>query len=414
VSSPVPRLLCCKAADYTPEVRRALSIDTSVAVLLSIFVGFTAPFTALILRRELGATPLQLAIMASAGPALMLFSLLWTRPSTEARPLVHVVWPGFAARALYLVVPFISSVWPFVAVVAAGNMLGTVSGPAQAALVQRVYPREHRGRALGRVRMAGALAGIVVVIVAGRLFGFVDYRWVFAGAAILGMAASLRLLQMPVPEAPEQEAVGRTSLRTAWRVVGSDHGFRRLLGVHFIFNCGIWVQAPASPLVVADFLKASTSHVGLCAAVGAIAGLAAYGYWGRLVDRSSAASALRVVYLVGVSSALMYYVAWTPWMLLAVSVTESFMTTGLDLVWMLALIDAAGPRRTAQYAAISATLVGVRGVVAPALGAVVIEHVGLHAVYLIAAIAMLTAVWLLGRDPAPVRVLARQSVVGAN
>jgi predicted MFS family arabinose efflux permease len=414
VSSLRPRFLRFRSPEFSPDVRRALRIDVSAAILLSGFVGLTTPFAALILRRQFGATPLQLAAMASGGAVFMLLSLLWARSTTEQKPLPYVVWPGVAARALYLLFPLISSAWSFVGIVVAGNFLGTVSGPAQAALVQRVYPREQRGRALGRVRMAGALVGVVLVVVAGRLFDVIDFRWIFAGAAVLGMAASLRLWQMPVPALPPDEGTRHPSLRGAWSAVRGDRGFRRLLVVHFIFNCGIWLQTPANPLLVADFLGATTSQVGLCAAAGAIAGLVAHWYWGRMVDGRSAAGTLRTVYLFGVVSALTYYLAWNPWMLFAITIAESFMATGLDMVWMLAVIDAAGPRRTAQYAAISATLVGVRGLGAPILGAVLIEHVGLHAVYLVAATAMLIAVLILSREESAAPMLARESVVQAG
>jgi MFS transporter, DHA1 family, inner membrane transport protein len=414
VSSLRPRFLRSRSADFSPEVSRALRIEISAAVLISGFMGLTAPFAALILRRDLGATPFQLAAMASGGAAFMLLSLLWARSATEQRPLPYVVWPALAARSLYLLFPLIHSAWAFVAIVVAGNFLGTVAGPAQAALVQRVYPKKQRGRALSRVRMAGALVGIVLVVAAGRLFGVIDYRWIFAGAAVLGMAGSLRLWQMPVPSLPGPEGAGRAPLRGAWSAVRGDHAFRRLLGVHFIFNCGIWIQMPANPLLVSDFLGATTSQVGLCAAVGAIAGLVAHGYWGRMADARGAAGTLRTVYLFGVVSALTYYVAWNPWMLFVISTAESFMSTGLDTVWMLAVIDAAGPRRTAQYAAISATLVGVRGLVAPVLGAVLIEHVGLHAVYLVSATTMLTAVWMVSREDGVAPMLGRESVAQAG
>ena len=64
---------------FTPEVRRALRIDISATLLFTVFAGLTGPFIGLILRRELGATPLQLAIMSSAGGACLLLSLLWAR-----------------------------------------------------------------------------------------------------------------------------------------------------------------------------------------------------------------------------------------------------------------------------------------------------------------------------------------------
>jgi len=75
-------------------------------------------------------------------------------------------------------------------------------------------------------------------------------------------------------------------------------------------------------------------------------------------------------------------------------------------VWMIAVIDVAGPTRTAQYVAIGATLAGVRGVVGPLVGGLLIYSSGVHTVYLVAAILTFSGAWLVGRElrirvPAP-------------
>src|SRR3989442_10806462 len=50
---------------FNPEIRRALRIDVSAALLFAVFASVTTPFIGLILRRELGATPLQLSVMSA-------------------------------------------------------------------------------------------------------------------------------------------------------------------------------------------------------------------------------------------------------------------------------------------------------------------------------------------------------------
>jgi MFS family permease len=184
---------------FSPETRRALRIDISAILLFTVFAGLTGPFLGLILRRELGATPLQLAVMSSAGGACLLLSLLWARASHGRPPLPYLVWPGFVARGVFLLVPFVSSSWSFVGLVVARDFFGAAVAPAQAAVVERVYPRAQRARALGLVRMAGAALGIGLALPAGHLFDRIGYRWIFFAAALLGMAASLRLRRLAVP-----------------------------------------------------------------------------------------------------------------------------------------------------------------------------------------------------------------------
>ncbi len=391
---------------FSPEIRRALKIDISATLLFTVFAGLTGPFIGLILRRELGATPLQLAVMSSAGGGCLLLSLLWAKACHGRPPLPYLVWPAFLARGVFLLVPFVSSAWSFVGLVIARDFFGAAVAPAHAAVVERVYPRAQRGRALGLVRMAGAVLGIGLALAAGQLFDQIGYRWIFVAAALLGMAACLRLRRLAVPE-PEIDGVeGPAGLREAWLTVREDHAFRRLLVASFLFGFGCWIQTPAQPLLLVDVLGVSASQVGVFGSVAAVATLAGSAYWGWLVDRKSSLEALRVMYLVGATTPLIYYIAWSPWVLVASAVTDSVVAVGLELVWMMAVIDVAGPQRTAQYIAIGATLAGVRGVAGPLVGGLVIHSFGIHAVYLIAAILTFSGAWLVGRElrvrvPAP-------------
>jgi MFS family permease len=212
------------------------------------------------------------------------------------------------------------------------------------------------------------------------------------------MAASLRLRRLSVPEPETSDGEGIAGLRGAWLTVREDHAFRRLLVASFLFGFGCWIMTPAHPLLMVDYLQVSASQVGVCAAVAAVATLVGSAYWGWLVDRKSSLEALRVMYLVGAMTPLIYYIAWNPWVLVASAVTDSLLAIGLELVWMMAVIDVAGPQRTAQYVAIGATLAGVRGIAGPLVGGLVIHGFGIHAVYLIAAISTLSGAWLVGRD----------------
>ena len=391
---------------FSAETRRALGIDISATLLYTVFAGLTAPFIGLVLHRDFGATPLQLAVTSSACGACLLLSLLWAKSFHGRPPLPYLVWPGFLARGAFLLTPFVSSPWGLAGIAIARDFFGAAVAPAQAAVVERVYRRAERGRALGLVRMAGAVLGTALALVAGQLFDRVGYRWIFVAAALLGMAASLRLRRLVVPEPENGAGEAPAGLLGAWQMVREDHAFRRLLIASFLFGFGCWIQTPAHPLLLVDVLHVSASQVGALGAVAAVAGLGASAYWARLVDRKSSLEALRVMYFLGGMTPLIYYVAWSPWVLVASAVTDSMVSVGLELVWMMAIIDVAGPQRTAHYVAIGATLAGVRGITGPLVGGLVIHAFGIHVVYLIAAILTFCGAWLAGRElrvrvPAP-------------
>src|SRR5207247_3578580 len=220
------------------------------------------------------------------------------------------------------------------------------------------------------------------------------YRVTLPAAAVLGMAASLRQRSLPVPAASEDGEGTVGGLRQAWAAVRDDDVFRRLLVASFLFGAGCWIQTPAHPLLLVDVRHVSTAQVGVFAAAAAAATLVGSAWWGGLVDRRSSLDALWVMYVVGAATPAICALAWSPWVLVASSVTDALFGIGLELVWMMLVIDLAGPQRAAQYVAISATLAGVRGVLGPLLGGLVIAALGVRAVYLVAFALMGGAAWL--------------------
>src|SRR2546429_8273053 len=195
-----------RSPPFSPEIERALRVDVWAVLLFTVFASLTTPFIGLILRRELGATPLQLSSMSAPGGACLRLSLAWARALCGHAPLPYLVWPSFVARGLFLLMPLASSAWLFVSLIVATNVFGAAAAPAQAAVVERLYPRAARGRALGLVRMAGAALGARLALAPGQLLGRLGYPGIFPLAAGSGLAARPPHPHPPVPAASQDGA----------------------------------------------------------------------------------------------------------------------------------------------------------------------------------------------------------------
>ncbi|MBI1737131.1 MAG: MFS transporter [Candidatus Rokubacteria bacterium] len=374
-------------------------VDVTATALSAVFTTLTLPFAGLILRREFGATPLQLSLAASAGAAAMLLALAWARLAAHHPPLPWVVWPGVLGRGLFLLAPLAASAWALTALMSAATFVGTLAGPAQTALVERIYPRVVRGRAMAMVRAIAGVVAVGVSIAAGLVLETFGYRLAFAMAGGVGVVASLAFLAMRVPASdPPGGTARRTDRPTAVQHERAHGGaFTALMVSAFLFGTGCWIQVPARPLTLADVVRVTPSELGWLGAIGAVVTIGGSLVWGRLVDRRSSLHALRFVYVAGTASTVCYLTATTPWGLAWSFLGDGLVASGLEVVWIVALIDVAGPGRAARAAAVSATLAGVRGLTGPFAGALLIDAFGVGAVYVVAVGCMIAAFALLGR-----------------
>lgn len=388
---------------FPSRVRQAVVIETTAAAILTAFNCTALPYTGLILRLHLHASVDQLAVLAAANASVMLPSLLWAQLVRNRPPLPFVVWFGVAYRGLLVVLLAAGSAWPFIAIIAVSNALGAISAQAYSTFVQVAYPRELRGQALGVIRVVGALLAIGVLPLTGYLFSRVGYRAMFAAAAVFGVAASLWQGRVATL------SLGRSTLhedprpRPIHGTVRDDRRFARILAAAFLFGLGIWLMIPLAPLMQVDVLHATTFHLGIAAAGASICGLFAVGYWGRTVDRRPSAAVLRTVYGLGIVTPLLYLSGFalpTPWLVVGPSMVDSFVSSGLDIVANVAVIDVAG-RQPGQYIGIYQTLAGVRGVLGPFMGAWLLHHVGIRAAFVAAAAVMMMGAGLAGSVGAP-------------
>src|SRR5205807_2068326 len=80
---------------------------------------------------------------------------------------------------------------------------------------------------------------------------------------------------------------------------------------------------------------------------GSLLGLGASACWGRLCDRRTSLETLQLVWICGALSPCIAYVATTPWMYSASSLTNALFGPGLEIVATLVIVAAA---RTASQA----------------------------------------------------------------
>ena len=365
--------------------RRAYRFDRLSSLLAGLYMGSIFPFAGVIAREQLHASPAILGLMTAAPFIGNLLALFWAQ-AMEGRPkLPFVKWSHFAARLTFLLAPFAVTPLRFALIIAGAQILGSLASPAYAAVIKEVYPDDQRGRIMSYTRATLFTASVLTTFAIGPLLKVVSYQYVFPVMCLFGLAAALIFGRIPVPSEAEAagergprrtltEAIGETVhfLLSTLRIFHTDHGYRWFALSVFTYGFGNLMLAPAIPLIQVDRLHISTTHIALLANLAQVTAAVSYFFWGRYVDRHSPIKAVILNILLNALIPIFYLLAWDKWMLVPAFILSGVTQAGIDLWYFNSILSFAREENASRYQALHSFLLGIRGILAPLLGAYLI------------------------------------------
>jgi len=373
--------------------RRNARIDIIAAAFFGLFGGLTTPFIPFMARDQLHASPLEVSLVVASQGIVLLLSLWFARFVRARHPVRLVAIPSFIARALLLLMPAVRTPEAYVAVVLGHYAIGSISALGYAQVMRAVYPPDVRGRIMGVVRVGMALMWIAASLVGGRVMQSVPFQWVFAVGGLFGMTSSVIFSRMRLPEdVPMEEPIDLSRTR---EILREDRPFRLFLTGLLVYGFGVWFISPAIPILLVDVLHATSFQAGLLSAVSSATWLFSYYYWGRMIDRRSAAGAMSLILFIGTITPTIYFISTNAWVVQLAGVTEGLTSAGFDLGWLTAILEYSPPGQIRHYVAIYNTAVGVRGATAPFLAGAILPAIGVRAVFAIGISLALTGALIL-------------------
>ena len=307
--------------------------------------------------------------------------------------------PGWLLLAIFLVLPMI-------------DLLGGLSAVSFMDVVAKVVPPRERGDFFAwRLTVGGVLAigaGLVVRLVLdenGPLVFPQNFGLLFAltaGAAITGMTL-FSLVREPAEPSPIPRASLRAQLRQARTVLAANPNYQRFLRM----RAALMLAGAATPFFVVfaqTRLGLPASNIGLYLAAYTASGLAAsflYVRISRKAGHQRSAVVMSVAGLAMIGLALAAALLARPLALPAGLLTVLFVLvfilsglreTGIGVAANSLLLDLAPPGQGPLYVGITHSVLGLVLVLAAGSG-LVVEGFGHVALFLVAGVAQLAAVW---------------------
>lgn len=381
-----------------PErVRYNTRFDLAGALAYGAFFSASLAFMPVVLRR-LGASTTELALYVTLTYVGQLLSPLSLSLLRRMSPMTFatVVWA--LGRAILVFGLFVNEA-PWLLVLAGIFWIAeALPGPAYSQIMQQSYPPAFRGRAMSGVRIGTTVAVLLLTPFAGQMLDRFGHQLLLGIASFFGVLSIILFAYMRpiVPAGPPPTGF---SLPTLFRLLRGDRRFALYLGTLIVYGFGAVMPLALYPVVQVNRLQLSYTQVGYLAVTQSLFWLLGYLFWGRLLDRRGAAWVLRIGILLAAIIPFTYIWAHSAWFLLPAFIAQGLLQGAFELGVTNISIELADNGRVLEYTALQTAAIGFRGMLAPFLGAALLQiglpepfFLGLCVLLILVAVVMMGAV----------------------
>jgi len=347
--------------------------DFTAATLAGIYLGGILPFNAFIARDFLKASEFHVGLITAAPFFGNLISLPLNRYLSSKRPVFHVAMCGWIARTILLLTTFAHSGSFFAWVVFSFHVISAIPYPTYAQVIRLIYPEHSRGRLLGYTRVGLAAGMILSTLVVGILLQKfeVDWRWVYLSLAPVGFTGMYfySRIRIPgdIPDSGEKNAFGY--VLAALSILKTDAGFRTFSLATFVFGFGNLMCIPIYTIYQVDILNISSGWIAVLVNTVQVTWMFSYLFWGRIIDKTHPLKITNINTALVCLIPLNHIVAVNVPMLLPMAFIQGIVNAGIELAYFNSVIYFSSPEKGSQYQGVHALMVGIRGVIAPFIGA---------------------------------------------
>lgn len=353
-----------------------------------------APFWALygmlifILYKDLHATAFEISLFIALKPGVSLLSIYWSalvhkRPD---RLRINVIAATILGYFPFFIVPFYSPTWFLIAASAFYMMLVRGVIPAWMELLKLHVPNLKRERLFSIGSAITYAGGIVLAIFFGQWLDSDSGSWrlLFPLAALISLPGIFFVWRIPVPkELPETLTPSAKELllhpwKKSWQLVRTRPDFWRFQLGFMIGGGALMIMLPALPSFFVDNLNLSYTELAIALSICKGIGFALTSrIWASAMGRFS---------IFKLSSVVTLLAGLFPFALLLAGINVGWvygayliygvMQAGSELSWNLSGPHFAKNEDSSSYSAVNILTVGLRGLAAPFLGALLCANMG--------------------------------------
>lgn len=354
-----------------------------------------------VLKKTLNADELAIGAIAALSVVALLLGIFGSElvVGRDKRPFIF--WLGLLSRGSFLLFFFCRDPASFIVVATLFYFLNALMMPAVFSMWQANVSAVARSRLWGLTVTTATLISMAATYVAGRVLDHDpwSYTWLLPAGGLIAMLSIFILAQSPLrgQYKLENAAVPVNVRQIVIRPIQSfvellkrDRLYLHFEMAFFLYGFAVMLLFPVMPIFMVDAAQMNYEQAGIASGILAQVGLVLLSpVWGQLMDRSGPVKLCAIIFailatfpgilLLGLHMAdsfPLYLVVYGGYLVFGCAMA------GINVAWSLGPIHFAGSADASGYSGAHVTITGIRGVLAPLTGAIVLKYLGYEPVFI--------------------------------
>lgn len=343
-----------------------------------------------ILRKDLHASLLQISILTALRPVLPVFSFYWSANLTNRKHLLrsNLIGAWVLGRIPFLFIPWIHSVWYIIFCCAVYEFFNKSGIPALIEILKINIPKEAREKTYTFYFVLSFVESILLGIFMGGLLDLHQNSWkvLCCLTALIGLSSLFVQMKVPIsldtipPPAPTVPL--KTKIIQPWKeafaLMKNRPDFATFQYGFMMGGFGLMLIAPSLSLFYVDQLQLDHSQLitGRSILMGVGIVFSSY-FWRRaMAQLHTSQLTLRILLGFGLFPLILllstFHIHWFYLSFLFYGIAQA----GSHLLWNLSGTLFASEEDSSQFSRVNILMLGLRGIVAPALGGFLCQFFG--------------------------------------
>lgn len=380
-----------------------------LAVFFRGFVNASYQFQEIVAKKALNAADWQVTLLVMIWPLSNLLSIWWGKLLERSASISRYYYIlGFCGKLVLIGMFWVKNWWGYLLIMIIVFSFGSMESPAQNTLYRYGFKLKNRGRVFG---IATSLENAVIVVFAWLAGYMLDinenwFRHMFALIAIFGLLSSMFFARTRIVK-PEPKNLKPVNLKEfllgpihrTIEVLKDNPLFRTFEINYFIYGLAFMMILPVIPKFMVDTLGMSYSQMFISKSVIAKLGILFLApLAGKLHDLLNPGKFAGISYFaIAMYPLILLYASFNtdipnaPYIVMLAFLFNGIAMAGINVSWNIGSIYFAGPDEAPMFQSVHVTLTGVRAIIGPIIGFLVMKIFNYQSVFILAALTFVTA-----------------------